>query len=554
MKATTRNITLLTLSSWALTHAAIGQQPAGPPSGASEQRCAALAQLDLEGAAGGPTRVTSARVIDVPPGGLDSGPNRASGFGRPSSGARRIEKYCSVIGYVAPQNKFELRLPLGADWNHKFFFAACGGFCGAVNGANCTPALERGYAAVTTNGGHDGAPGFDGAWAANAPNLQEDFAWRSTHVVTIAAKDITTRFYGESIARAYMSGCSKGGQAVLMEAQRFPEDYDGLMPVAPVYDYTGRSVIAAAWFAQAVSDGRGGSVLTPATVETVHRSVLQQCGGQTGVDDGMVTDPARCQWTPTMIACAPGVQSDACLSPKQVQAIARLMTPSTNSRGEILYRYPSVPGAETDWPGWSFAALRAGRSAPEFGNLRVADQYLKYLADPTVRRNVDPLTFDFDQDPATLTRARELYDAASPNLRAFHSRGGKLLMWHGLADSGIAATSSVGYYEAVVDAMGGRPQTDEFFRLFLIPGVHHCGGGPGLVEFDALTALEDWVERGRAPEQLVASRSNNGAVERSRPIYPYPFLTRTRDAAIPEAHRALFLCGRRNVPSPSDRH
>jgi feruloyl esterase len=379
---------------------------------------------------------------------------------------------------------------------------------------------------VTTNGGHDGGPGFDGVWAANAPNLQEDFAWRGAHVVTLVAKQITTRYYGEAISRAYMSGCSKGGQAVLMEAQRFPEDFDGLMPVAPVYDYTGRSVIAAAWFAQAVSDGRGGSVILPATVETVHRSVLQHCGAQAGVDEGLVTDPANCPWKPSMIACPPGVENDQCLGPRQVQAIARLMTPTTNSRGEVIYHHPYAPGTETEWAGWNFPALRLGRTAPEFGNLRVADQYLKYLADATVRPNVDPLKFDFDRGPATLARARALYDAASTNLRAFKARGGRMLMWHGLADSGIAASSSIGYYEGIVKELGGRAQTDEFFRLFLIPGVHHCGGGPGLVEFDTLTALEEWVEKGRAPDHVIASRSNAGVLERSRPVYPYPALAR----------------------------
>jgi feruloyl esterase len=134
--------------------------------------------------------------------------------------------------------------------------------------------------------------------------------------------------------------------------------------------------------------------------------------------------------------------------------------------------------------------------------------------------------FDFERDPATLQRAHALYDAASPNLEAFQARGGKLLMWHGLADSGIAATSSIGYYEAVSAALAGRTRVDDFFRLFLIPGVHHCGGGPGLVEFDALTALEDWVERGQAPEQLIASRSNGGVLERARPVYPYPLQAR----------------------------
>src|SRR5262245_18949647 len=308
MDAAPRNVALLTVLLWAAIPATLSPQPANPPPGLEEQRCAELARLNLESAAAGPTRMTSARLIAAPPSGLEGGPNRVSGFGRPAGGVARIKEYCSVTGFVAPQNKFELRLPLPSEWNHKFFFAACGGFCGTVNGTLCVPALERGYAAVTTNGGHEGGAGFDGVWAANAPNLQEDFAWRGVHVVTLAAKEITTRFYGERISRAYMSGCSKGGQAVLMEAQRFAEDFDGLMPVAPVYDYTGRSVIGAAWFAQAVSDGRNGSVITPATVETVHRSVLQHCGAQAGVDEGLVTDPATCQRTPSLRRRAPGGQ------------------------------------------------------------------------------------------------------------------------------------------------------------------------------------------------------------------------------------------------------
>src|SRR5262249_1569266 len=147
----------------------------------------------------------------------------------------QLKQYCQVTGYVGPQNKFEMRLPLQADWNQKFFFSACDGFCGAVNGAACNPSLARGYAAVTTNGGHDSDPGVECLWAANAPRLQEDYGWRSAHIVTIAAKAITSQYYGRPIARSYISGCSKGGQTVLKEAQQFPGDYDGYLPIAPVY-------------------------------------------------------------------------------------------------------------------------------------------------------------------------------------------------------------------------------------------------------------------------------------------------------------------------------
>ena len=182
-----------------------GQTVAAPPS-ADAQRCAALAAEDFEGLPDAPTRISSARLVDVPP----ADPQSRPAF----SPQARSSRYCQVLGYVAPQNKFELRLPLPAQWNQRFHLTPCAGFCGGVNGNACNLTLARGYASITGNGGHDGGPGFDGVWAANNPNLQEDFAWRHNHVITIAGKAITTKFYGQPIARSYMSGCSKGGHAV----------------------------------------------------------------------------------------------------------------------------------------------------------------------------------------------------------------------------------------------------------------------------------------------------------------------------------------------------
>lgn len=170
-------------------------------------------------------------------------------------------------------------LPLPGDWNQKFFFYACGGFCGTLFTDAPNLGLARGYASATGNGGNESALGFDGVRAANAPGLQEDYGWRSNHVVTLITKAITTRYYGMPIKYSYMVGNSEGGQAVLLEAQRFPEDFDGLMPSAPVYDQTGRDVFAGAWFAQAISDGHGGSVLnTEAAQAVVHKSLLELCG------------------------------------------------------------------------------------------------------------------------------------------------------------------------------------------------------------------------------------------------------------------------------------
>ena len=203
-----------------------------------------------------------------------------------------------------------------------------------------------------------------------------------------------------------------------------------------------------------------------------------------------------------------------------------MMAPPTNSRGEVLYAYPYIAGTETQWAGWNYFGAPSPAYPPRFANMELPGEYLAYFVDEKIRENVSALNFDFDRDPATLARSRRIYDATSFDLRAFSARGGKILLWHGWADGAIMATSSIGYYEGVVKAMGGRKQTEGFFRLFLVPGVHHGGGGPGFTEFDSMTALENWVEKGEAPEKLVTSRSANGVVERFRPIFPYPVLAR----------------------------
>ncbi len=505
-----------------------GKAQSQPPTGLPKATltCAGLTGIDFTSLPEAPTKILSARMVGVPADGLPVGPPFFQVINYPM-GDSKVAAYCDVIGYVSPQNKFELKLPVKEDWNEKLFFSACAGFCGTLDGSACNFGLARGYASITVNGGHDSALGFDGLWARNAPQSQEEFAWRGNHGVTLAAKAIIARYYGKAARHAYMAGCSKGGQAVLIEAQRFPTDFDGLIPIAPVYEYTRRSNIAGAWFAQAVDDGHGGSVLNQVSVDAIHKSVLAKCGAQSGVDEGLVTDPLACDWKPRALACKRGSSTHACLTPRQVDAVTRLMTPPHDSKGQVLYRYAYVPGSETEWDPWNYVAfgLPAGSTA-EPVNYQVSTQYQRYLDDAAERDGVTALTFDFDRDPATLRRAEALYDATSYDLTAFKAHGGKMLMWHGMADGGIPFTSSIGYYKGVEKVMGSRNAVQEFFRLFLVPGVHHCSGGPGPFEFDALSALDAWVENGTAPEKLIARHSNAGRVDRSRPVFPYPIAAR----------------------------
>ncbi len=176
--------------------------------------------------------------------------------------------------------------------------------------------------------------------------------------------------------------------------------------------------------------------------------------------------------------------------------------------------------------GWNYFGAPSAGIRPRLANLLLPEQFLRYLVDPSVSPGADALTFDFDRDPATLGRSRRIYDATSVDLRAFKNRGGKILLWHGWADGAIPATSSIGYYADVMKFMGGREKTEDFFRLFLVPGVHHGGGRPGLTEFDALSALERWVENGQAPARLLTWRLRDGSIERTRPVFPYPILAR----------------------------
>src|ERR1700693_3976656 len=215
-----------------------------------------------------------------------------------------------------------------------------------------------------------------------------------------------------------------------------------------------------------------------------------------------------------MVACRRGGDGPACLSARQVVAVKNLMTPVTNSKGEVVYAYSYIPGTETQWEGWNYYGAARPGTPQRLANADLPGQFERFFVDEKVRTILDPLQFDFDRELATFARSRRIYDALSFDLRALKNRGDKILLWHGWADGAIMATSSIGYYEGVVRAMGGRKQTEDFFRLFLVPGVHHGGGGPGFTEFDSMTALENWVEKGQEPEKLITGRLNNGVVER----------------------------------------
>ena len=445
--------------------------------------------------------------------------------------------YCQVKGVVAPANRFEVWLPVA--WNGKFQGVGNGGLGGYINYSAMTLAVARGYATAGTDGGHAGSP-LDASWALGHPELVEDFGHRGVHVVTVAAKAVAEAFYGTAPERSYFVGCSSGGKQGLTEVQRYPDDYDGAVVGAPAYFFTHLSM-ASNWVAQALHEDPD-SRIPPATLAVIADAVVARCDGLDGVRDGLLSDPRRCRFNPARLRCK-GAPSPACLTEAQVRGLRKIYAGPRTKSGRRLY--PGfVPGGEIgsgtalgpagdpNVGGWE--AWIGGTTA----NLAVTiqDTFFRFMAfeDPAW----DWRTFDFDGDVRTTdAKLAAILDATDPDLSRFASRGGKIVMFHGWSDPAISPLGSIDYLRRVVP----HRRRDDFIRLFLAPGMQHCAGGPGPSSFDAVGALERWIEQGVAPERIVAEHRTNGAVDRTRPLCPYPRAARWDGVGDPD-DAASFVC------------
>jgi len=390
-------------------------------------------------------------------------------------------------------------------------------------------AVERGYAAASTDTGHIASGNaFDASWALGRPDLTEDFGHRSLHLTTVHAKSIVESYYGRPAARSYYVGCSKGGQQGLMEAQRYPEDFDGIVAGDPANDWTRFYAGAHLWYSLATLRDPE-SYLPPEKAELLGDAVNAACDGLDGIVDGVLEDPRRCDFDPGRLLCEAGHDSETCLTAKQVQAVRDIWDGSRNSAGEQVF--PGlVPGGEGGPGGWS--RWVTGREPFTSLHWLAAEGFFKYMvfADP----DWDFRSWDFERDlPIALARTGPAIDADDPDLRPFRDAGGKLIVYHGWSDADISPLGSINYYEKVLAALqeGSSDaetlaETRDFFRLFMVPGMGHCRGGPGPDRFDALAALEKWVEEGIAPQRIVASHRSEGVVDRTRPLCPYPEIAR----------------------------
>ncbi len=478
--------------------------------------CEGLASLTLPN-----TTITLAQTVSA---GAFTPPATAGAATPPAArGFKALMPFCRVAATVKPTDdsdiKVEVWLPAGG-WNGKFQAVGNGGWAGVISYAAMADAIRAGYASASTDTGHVGGRG---TFALDHPEKLLDFAWRSEHEMTVKAKAIIQAFYGSAPRFSYWNGCSTGGRQGLKEAQKFPDDYDGIIAGAPA----NRTAISL-WIAAAVLKDPA-SYIPPSKYPIIHQAALAACDGRDGLKDGLIDDPSKCDFDPNVLLCK-GADSAACLTVAQVNAAKKIYSPAVNPRtGQPLFS-SLVPGTEL---GWGVQA-----SGPEPA-ANIYDQY-RYVVfkDP----NWDWKTFNFDSDVVRGDLPENLVmNATDPNMKPFFSHGGKLLLYHGWSDPQVPTLNTIKYYKSVVETMGGAANASNSVRLFLAPGMGHCRGGEGPDAFDKVGALERWVEQGKAPETLNASHSTNGKEDRTRPLCPYPQVAKYRGTgSIDDA--ANFAC------------
>lgn len=440
--------------------------------------------------------------------------------------------YCRVTGTLAPEIEFEVSLP--ARWNGRFYMIGNGGLAGEslddpMRTAQRTHALQMGFAFAQTNTGHDARKEPGGTFVLSNPQKAIDYAYRAVHLTAVTAKNITSRYYRKSIARSYWNSCSNGGRQGLIEAQRFPQDFDGVLAQSPWIDQTGFT-IGAMWNEKALADA---TPLTASKLALLSRKVMDRCDAIDGLKDGIIDDPRKCDFDARrdVPACPAGTDGPQCLTAAQAEAIMRIYGGPHGAGKPLFPGYMPgseavVPAAPARGPAGSawlnfIVPSRPGMKPADFN---LAENTMRYLVFAPPRPHYDYRTFNFDRDTYVLDEWGKKVNATNPDLGRFRARGGKMIMTYGWADQVLEPLVGVQYYEGAVARNG--PHTGEFFRLFMVPGMTHCSGGNGTDQFDSVTALIDWVEKNKAPDSILASHVAGHRVTRTRPLCPYPEVAR----------------------------
>jgi hypothetical protein len=449
-----------------------------------------------------------------------------------------LPERCQVKATLTPVADSHINIEIwmpASGWNHKFQGAGNGGFAGSITyNGGLVQALQRGYAGASTDTGH-AETGEDASWAIGHPEKLVDFAHRSVHLMTVAGKAIVKAFYGMAPAKSYFSSCSNGGRQALMLAQRYPDDYDGIVAGAPANDWTGL-MLDFLWNEQALM--KPGAFIPADHAAAIQAAVNDQCDALDGVTDGVIGRPQSCRFKTERLLCS-GEVSNSCLTQPQITALRAIYQGMHSTDGRVAFQ-GFTPGAEVGgWDNWIF-----GKEVGATAQARFALGFMRgmVLGDA----NWQPGSFDFDRDAhAVIDRLAPILNATNPNLGRFAAHGGKLILFHGWADPAIPPLNSVRYYTAIGTAMGAQ-RRGEFVRLFMAPGMQHCFGGPGPSGFggiaaairpedpsdDLSAALEKWVESGVAPEAVRAVKPKNmlpaifnaaaGGVERTGLLCAYP--------------------------------
>jgi hypothetical protein len=511
---------------------------------AAGQPCEQLAQLALPH-----TQITSAQTVAAgtftPPAGVP--PWMA---GDPSF-FKGLSAFCRVTATAKPSADSDIKIEVwmpASGWNGKFRGQGNGGFAGQIDYRVLGLAVVQGYASAATDTGH-AAEGTDATWALGHPEKIIDFAYRAIHEMTVIGKATVKAFYGDAPQRAYFSNCSNGGRQALMEAQRYPDDYDGILAGAPANYWT--HLLASALYDAQTTTLDPASYIPTTKIPTIAKAVNDSCDAKDGVTDGVLNDPRQCHFDPASLLCK-AADSDTCLTQPQVTALMKLYEGAHDSKGNQIF--PGfLPGGEDGGGGWPLWITGTGPGKSllfAFGSGFFSDMVYENAGWDYKKTNLDEAVATADKKFANVLNATDT------NLKPFESRGGKLIIYHGWNDAAISALNSINYYENVQNKMG-KQEADSFLRLFMVPGMQHCGGGPGPDVFGQLgfstsndpqhnmyIALEQWVEKGAAPTTVIATKQpvEGSAVKVTRPLCAYPQVAKykgngdTNDAA-------NFVCG-----------
>lgn len=461
---------------------------------AAQASCESLAQLKVDHG-----EITAAQAVPA-------GPLTVQGF----MGVRKVDlpAFCSVKLTLRPTSdsdiKVEVWLP-ASGWNGRMEAAGNGGLAGSIVEEAMVGALWAGYATAGTDTGHTCSP-VAGAWALGHPEKVADFGYRAVHRMTVEAKALIAAYYGSPAKYAYWNGCSEGGGQALSEAQRFPDDYDGILAGAPA-NYFDHLQMGGNWISQAIHDDPA-TMIAPAKLPAITAAVLAECDALDGVKDGVLEDPRQCHFDPEKLLCK-GEENNSCLTAPQIAGLKKVYDGAKNPRTGAQVFPGLMRGGEAGWGLWVAGTLVPPTNAQ---HLIMVNGLSNLVFDGP---KWDWKTFDFDKDVAFADKkVGGVIDHINPDLSAFKKHGGKLLQYHGWNDPAISPLNSIDYFTSVQKKMG---DTADFYRLFMIPGMEHCMGGPGASDFDHMQVIVKWVEEGVAPERIVAKRG-----ERTHPLCAYP--------------------------------